>query len=147
MVKPDIYEVMSPHLEKITDRGSYISACCPFHDDNSPSLAIYKDKQRFHCFGCGERGDVIDFVRKLHNVSYPKALKMLEIKEDAKDLFDMLMPKKEKDDLFGFWISRIRDLRIAISGPDLRVVVDNSLDLYFAGKLDQLENTLNSYDC
>ena len=37
-------------------------ACCPFHDDKNPSMKV---DQRFHCFGCGEDGDVIDFTAKL----------------------------------------------------------------------------------
>ena len=39
-------------------------ACCPFHDDKNPSMKV---DQRFHCFGCGEDGDVIDFTAKLFN--------------------------------------------------------------------------------
>ncbi len=43
-------------------------ACCPFHDDKNPSMKV---DQRFHCFGCGADGDVIDFTAKLFNL-YPK---------------------------------------------------------------------------
>ena len=39
-------------------------ACCPFHDDRHPSMKI---DERFYCFGCGEKGDVIDLVAKLHD--------------------------------------------------------------------------------
>ena len=39
-------------------------AVCPFHDDRNPSMKVDK---RFHCFGCGEDGDVIDFTSKLYN--------------------------------------------------------------------------------
>ena len=45
-------------------------ACCPFHDDRTPSMKVDK---RFHCFGCQEDGDVIDFVGKLFGLS-PKEL-------------------------------------------------------------------------
>jgi len=41
-------------------------ACCPFHDDKSPSMKVDK---RFHCFGCGEDGDVIDFTARLYDLS------------------------------------------------------------------------------
>ena len=46
-------------------------ACCPFHDDKTPSLKLYE--RRFHCFGCQEDGDVIDFVGKLFDLSPKKA--------------------------------------------------------------------------
>ena len=45
-------------------------ACCPFHDDKNPSMKV---DQRFHCFGCGEDGDVIDFTAKLFNLSPKEA--------------------------------------------------------------------------
>lgn len=45
-------------------------ACCPFHDDRTPSMKVDK---RFHCFGCQEDGDVIDFVGKLFDLSPQKS--------------------------------------------------------------------------
>jgi len=48
---------------------------CPFHPDHNPSLAVYPD--HFYCFGCGAHGDVIDWVMKLHNLSFNEALKYL----------------------------------------------------------------------
>ena len=45
-------------------------ACCPFHDDKNPSMKV---DQRFHCFGCGEDGDVIDFTAKLFDLSPKEA--------------------------------------------------------------------------
>ena len=45
-------------------------ACCPFHDDRTPSMKVDK---RFHCFGCQEDGDVIDFVGKLFGLSPKRA--------------------------------------------------------------------------
>lgn len=49
-------------------------ACCPFHDDRNPSLKVDK---RFHCFGCQEDGDVIDFVGKLFDLSPKRAAEKL----------------------------------------------------------------------
>ena len=50
-------------------------ACCPFHDDKNPSMKV---DQRFHCFGCGEDGDVIDFTAKLFNLSPKEAAEKLQ---------------------------------------------------------------------
>ena len=50
-------------------------ACCPFHDDKNPSMKV---DQRFHCFGCGEDGDVIDFTAKLFNLSPKEAAEKLK---------------------------------------------------------------------
>ena len=49
-------------------------ACCPFHDDRMPSMKV---DNRFHCFGCQEDGDVIDFVGKLINLSPKRAAEKL----------------------------------------------------------------------
>ena len=54
------------------DRGSKI--ICPFHGDNNPSMKV---DQRFHCFGCGEDGDVIDFVSKYFEISNVDAAKKI----------------------------------------------------------------------
>ena len=50
-------------------------ACCPFHDDKNPSMKV---DQRFHCFGCGEDGDVIDFTAKLFDLSSKEAAEKLK---------------------------------------------------------------------
>lgn len=51
--------------------------CCPFHNEKTPSMRIY-DKD-YHCFGCGEHGDVITFVQKLFNLPFQEALKKIDI--------------------------------------------------------------------
>ena len=52
----------------------YGMALCPFHDDHNPSMKL---DERFHCFGCGEDGDVIDFTAKFFNLSLPEAAEKL----------------------------------------------------------------------
>ena len=57
------------------NRAKFI--CCPFHNEKTPSMKIYE--QDFHCFGCGEHGDVISFVQKLFGLSFPDTLKKIDI--------------------------------------------------------------------
>ena len=59
--------------------GNEWKACCPLHDDRTPSLTLFrKDRDwQFHCFGCGASGDVIDYVAKLHRVEVIEAVRML----------------------------------------------------------------------
>lgn len=52
-------------------------AYCPFHPDKTPSMSFYDGNQKFHCFGCGTGGDVIDLVQKLLNLSKIEALREL----------------------------------------------------------------------
>jgi len=60
--------------------GSHYVGLCPLHIEKTPSFFVFPDN-RFKCFGCGEYGDVIDFVRKLHGLSFQEALKHLGIEE------------------------------------------------------------------
>lgn len=57
------------------NRAKFI--CCPFHNEKTPSMKIYE--QDFHCFGCGAHGDIISFVQKLFGLSFPDALKKIDL--------------------------------------------------------------------
>ena len=52
-------------------------ACCPFHSDRSPSFTIFDGGRRFHCFGCGASGDVLDFVQRAFGVDLAGAARLL----------------------------------------------------------------------
>lgn len=51
--------------------------CCPFHNEKTPSMKIFE--KDYHCFGCSEHGDAITFVQKLFNLSFPDALKKIDV--------------------------------------------------------------------
>ena len=66
-------------------------ACCPFHDDKNPSMKV---DQRFHCFGCGEDGDVIDFTAKLFDLSPKEAAEKLA--QDFGLIYDSQVPPRRR---------------------------------------------------
>ncbi len=66
-------------------------ACCPFHDDKNPSMKV---DQRFHCFGCGEDGDVIDFIAKLFDLSSKEAAEKLA--QDFGLIYDSQAPPRRR---------------------------------------------------
>ena len=66
-------------------------ACCPFHDDKNPSMKV---DQRFHCFGCGEDGDVIDFTAKLFDLSPKEATEKLA--QDFGLIYDSQAPPRRR---------------------------------------------------
>jgi hypothetical protein len=74
--KPSIVPVISERVE-LRKTGKEWTGLCPFHADKTPSLHVNEDKGVFHCFGCGESGDVFDFVMKLDGVSFAEAKKSL----------------------------------------------------------------------
>lgn len=62
---------------KLVRAGNEWKACCPFHPDRSPSFTIFAGDRRFHCFGCGASGDVLDFVQRSRSVTLIEAARML----------------------------------------------------------------------
>lgn len=65
------------HYVTLRPRGRNLSGCCPFHDDRQPSLVVYPEKQRFHCYGCGVQGDVLDFLMRVESLRFPEAVRTL----------------------------------------------------------------------
>ena len=57
--------------------GREFKGCCPFHNEKTPSFYVNDDKQFYHCFGCGAHGDVIGFVMRHDNMSFPEAVENL----------------------------------------------------------------------
>jgi len=78
--KPDIVFIIGREGLQLKKLGKNFKGLCPFHDEKTPSFIVNPEKQIFHCFGCGEHGDVIDFVMKLHSLSFKDALKHLGMK-------------------------------------------------------------------
>jgi len=67
-------EVLENHNIKFNDKGF---ACCPFHNEKTPSFSIYK-VNKYHCFGCGKSGDVITFIMEYYNIPFKEAIKKLD---------------------------------------------------------------------
>ncbi len=62
---------------KLMRRGREFTGLCPFHNEKTPSFTVSDDKSFFHCFGCGEHGDVISFVQKTEGLSFAEAVERL----------------------------------------------------------------------
>lgn len=62
---------------KLRRSGVTLVAHCPFHADRSPSFTVYPDTRTFYCFGCQTHGDVVSFLVKVENLTFPEALKVL----------------------------------------------------------------------
>ena len=53
------------------------SGLCPFHAEKTPSFSVHATRQFYHCFGCGESGDVFAFIQKVENITFPEAVRLL----------------------------------------------------------------------
>ncbi|PWH05571.1 DNA primase [Brachybacterium endophyticum] len=70
-------EVVGEHVTLRSGGIGSMKGLCPFHDEKTPSFNIRPQLGHWHCFGCGEGGDVISFVQKIDNLSFVEAVEML----------------------------------------------------------------------
>ena len=74
--RTDIVSVISQYV-KLIKKGSGYMACCPFHNEKTPSFHVSPSRQYYHCFGCGVGGNVFTFMMQYENCTFPEALKIL----------------------------------------------------------------------
>jgi DNA primase len=74
--RADIVEVISAHLS-LSKAGQNFKGLCPFHSEKTPSFIVSPARQMFHCFGCGEGGNVFTFLMKIEGSSFPTAVRNL----------------------------------------------------------------------
>ena len=72
----DIVDLVA-EVTKVRKSGRSVMAVCPFHQEKTPSMSVDRGRGLYHCFGCGEGGDVFSFVQKTQGVEFPDALEML----------------------------------------------------------------------
>ncbi|MBK6617963.1 MAG: DNA primase [Nitrosomonas sp.] len=72
----DIVDVITRHLP-LKKKGANFTACCPFHDEKTPSFSVSQSKQFYHCFGCGKHGNAIDFLREYSGLSFVEAVEAM----------------------------------------------------------------------
>lgn len=72
----DIVDIVSSYLP-LKRSGRSFTACCPFHQENTPSFHVSSDRQSYHCFGCQAKGDIFTFIMEIENLSFVEALERL----------------------------------------------------------------------
>ena len=72
----DIARVVSDYVA-LKGSGNNLKGLCPFHSEKTPSFSVHREKQIFHCFGCGVGGDVFKFVMLVEQVSFPESIRIV----------------------------------------------------------------------
>jgi len=72
----DILDFISGYIQ-LKKSGRNFFGLCPFHIEKTPSFSVNPEKQIFHCFGCGEGGNIYSFIMKMERVSFPEAVEFL----------------------------------------------------------------------
>ncbi len=97
--------------------GSELVGLCPFHGERTPSFTVTPAKGLFKCFGCDAQGDVIDFVRKLHDVDLPEACEILGGKREPPDRPVRMFDPPEIADIYAGLIPQPVDALPRVNEP------------------------------
>ncbi|MGL5334576.1 MAG: CHC2 zinc finger domain-containing protein, partial [Enterovibrio sp.] len=76
LTRVDIVELIDARV-KLKKQGRNFSACCPFHNEKSPSFSVSREKQFYHCFGCGISGNAVSFLMEHDNLDFVEAIEEL----------------------------------------------------------------------
>lgn len=119
----DLLEIMKNEDVELHQRGNGYQFKCCFHEDRHPSgsVSFHKGKQRWHCFSCNVGGDVVDFIRKRHDLDFKAACQYLGIESGPLSRSQKLKIKKNEQrhkitETFKQWeLAAIDELRDTIS--------------------------------
>jgi len=73
----DIVRIVGDYVKLKKSGAQNFSGLCPFHAEKTPSFSVHATRQFYHCFGCGESGDVFAFIQKVENITFPEAVRLL----------------------------------------------------------------------
>ncbi len=91
----DIVEIVGENVN-LKKAGVNYKGLCPFHSEKTPSFTVNQARSSFHCFGCGEGGDVLAFVMKINNFSFLEAIKQLASRYNIALPEKILSPKEQE---------------------------------------------------
>mgnify|MGYP001822642182 FL=1 len=122
VARADVVEVIGRRVQ-LKKAGREFKACCPFHDEKTPSFTVSPTKGFYHCFGCGAHGTPIDFLMEFDHMSFPEAVETLansmglEVPRTESD-----RPARRYDELFEltsrverFWQNALRENDAAVN--------------------------------
>ena len=122
IARADIVEVVGRRVQ-LKKAGREFKACCPFHDEKTPSFTVSPGKGFYHCFGCGAHGTAIGFLMEYDHMSFVEAIESLassmgvEVPRDESD-----QPARRYDELFSLmttvekhWQAALRDNEAAVA--------------------------------
>ncbi|MGY5538752.1 DNA primase [Vibrio brasiliensis] len=76
LARLDIVDIVDARV-KLKKKGKNYGACCPFHNEKTPSFSVSQEKQFYHCFGCGAHGNAIDFMMEYERLEFVEAIEEL----------------------------------------------------------------------
>lgn len=157
LARADLVEIASEYVKLKNTGNSYIGLC-PFHHEKTPSFHISREKQLYHCFGCGAGGNVITFIKEIKQITFYEALKELAQRYNIQLVESFLRPKYYKDkeyfDIINFALEFFRKNLLSDEGKTAleylkeRKINENTITYFKIGfapeSWDKLKNQLVS---
>lgn len=119
--RADIESTVSSYVS-LKRKGKILTGLCPFHNEKTPSFTVYPETQSYYCFGCGNGGDVITFIRNIENLDYMEAVKLLADRHGVsmpQDGYDSGLSKK-RTEMYGANREAARFFHAKLSSPEGR---------------------------
>lgn len=135
----DIVDVIGKYVQ-LKKTGKNFSGKCPFHVEKTPSFIVSPELQRYKCFGCGESGDVFNFIQKIENIDFAEALEKLAIeagvpliKKKPNTQFQRLEEINRKATIYFFKQLKDKKNTIALEYVHNRGITDDSIQKFGIG--------------
>src|SRR5665213_2516960 len=122
IARADIVEIVGLRVQ-LKKAGREYKACCPFHDEKTPSFWVSPDKQFYHCFGCGAHGTALGFLMAYDKLSFPEAIEELAERlglEVPHEAGSSASPARRADDDLYKLMTRVADYYAATLARDAR---------------------------
>lgn len=93
-VRADLVRIIQPYAQDLKKKGANWMACCPFHQEKTPSFSVNPSKGFYKCFGCGKGGTAFNFLMEMEGLNFPEAVKRVA------EISGYMLPELEDDESF-----------------------------------------------
>ncbi|WP_425666333.1 DNA primase [Vibrio tubiashii] len=147
LARLDIVDIIDARV-KLKKKGKNYGACCPFHNEKTPSFSVSQEKQFYHCFGCGVHGNAIDFMMEYERLDFVEAIEELasylglEVPREQRQggSFQSNQPKansEQKRNLYDLMSSIGQFYRDQLKQPKSKVAIDYLKERGLSGQIVQ----------
>ena len=143
IARADIVEIIGTRIA-LKKQGREYKACCPFHNEKTPSFHVIPEKQFYHCFGCGKSGTVLSFLMDYDRMSFPEAIEDLAGRlglEIPREGGDSSAPRRVDETAYdlmakvaGYWQEQLkRDERVRTYATTKRGLTNETIEKFGIG--------------
>ncbi|MBU0963575.1 DNA primase [Patescibacteria group bacterium] len=153
--KVDVVDLIQEFIQLKPAGTNNFKANCPFHHEKTPSFMVSRDKQIWHCFGCGEGGDIFGFLMKMEGLEFPEALRILAKKAGVQLQYQDPAISNQKTKLQDICRAAARFYhKVLVDHPKAKVVrdylkgrqmKDMTIETWQLGYAPEAWDTLNKY--